>query len=359
MEECLGGSWWRVLAMAAPGAGSAQDDFAVMRTAAMEAARAGRCLVTGWLSRGNGAPLELITTIAAGQPAQPGTGVPRAVEAMGPWLAASGAGRGKHAAPGRAGPHTPAGAAEERPDGAADTGPATGPLTLTEEVPFPEPLLFPAGAWGVPVGGGCFGDLDQLVWVPCPGYPVTPSRPSEPATTASEPGLFEAALVALMRRPFGWLVVAEPTDLMAAETAELRTELDILSRHRDQHTVAAVERTKRRLAELSDFADAGLWRARVLAGASSPDELDVLAPLLAGAVDLGVYPYRLRSAPGARSLAEALSYQMQDAVDGAQSPFFVTAGMLTALAGLPRLGVPGLSVPGLNRAAEADQPAHA
>ena len=370
--------------MAAPGGGSARDDFAMMRPAAIEAARAGRCLVTGWLSRGNGAPLELITTIGpaitgpapSARRAEPGPGGLRIGEAPSLWPGAPGAGRGRHAALGRNGLDTPAAAADAGPDAGPavgpdagpavgpDAGPAAGPaggltaglLTLTEEVPFPEPLLFPAGAWGVPAGGGCFGDLDQLVWVPCPGYPVTPSRAAEPAPGASEPGLFEAALVALMRRPFGWLLVAEPTDLMAAEMAELRTELDILSRHRGQHTVAAVERTERRLAELSDFAEAGLWRARVLAGASSPDELGVLAPLLAGAADLAFYPYRLRSAPGARSLAEALSGQMQDAMDGAQSPFFVTAGMLTALAGLPRLGVPGLSVPGPSRAGQVGRP---
>jgi hypothetical protein len=364
--------------MARPGAaGSARDDFAVIRPAALAAARTGQCIATGWFSRGDGEPLELLTTVRPTMAAGPGrhlhAGV-RAAEDTDSWLAASAAGRGKHAAPG---PETPA--------GAAGPGPAAGSQTLVDELPFPEPLLFPAGAWGVPLGGGCFGDLDQLVWVPCPGFPIAPSRAAERNSTANgladsapptprapkvpgarhrtvaprggrdavsaaaaEPSLFENALVALMRRPFGWLVVAEPTDLLAAETAELRTELDILGRHRNQRTGAAVERTERRLAELNDFADAGLWSARVLAGASSQDELGVLAPLLAGAVDLGLYRYRLRSGQGALRLADALSLHTQDAVDGAQSPFFVTAGMITALAGLPRLGLPGLSVPGVS-----------
>ena len=84
----------------------------------------------------------------------------------------------------------------------------------------------------------------------------------------------------------------------------------------------------------------------MLAGASGPDELDVLAPLLAGSVELGPHPFRLRSDTGAESLEEVLSVQRHDPGDGAQSPFLVTAGALALLAGLPRLGVPGLNVTG-------------
>ena len=84
-------------------------------------------------------------------------------------------------------------------------------------VPVPEPLLFPPGAWGLPVAGGCADDLDRLVWVPC--LAVRGPGPQRPDAVRG-PSLFETALVALMRRPFGWLVVAEP----AARTKGRRPE---------------------------------------------------------------------------------------------------------------------------------------
>ncbi len=192
------------------------------------------------------------------------------------------------------------------------------------------------------------------------GLRVPPSGTRTPsgAELIAGPSLFETALIALMRRPFGWLVVAEPTDLLAAEIAGLRTELDILRRRRERQA-DALERTERCLAERGDFGDGGLWSVRVLAGASGPDELDVLAPLLAGSAELEPHPYRLRSGSGAQSLDEALSATRHNPGDGAQSPFFVTAGTIAALAGLPRLGVPGLNVtrgadPGILPAAGAE-----
>jgi len=56
--------------MAAPGpVASADGDFAAVLPAGLAAAAPGRSLVIGWLSRGDGAPLELITTVG---PADPG-----------------------------------------------------------------------------------------------------------------------------------------------------------------------------------------------------------------------------------------------------------------------------------------------
>ncbi|HEY6500818.1 MAG TPA: hypothetical protein VIZ20_15405, partial [Streptosporangiaceae bacterium] len=89
-DGALTGPWWRVLSMAAPeAAGSAEDDYAAIRPAALAAATAGCPLVVAWLSRGDGADLELIT--------------------MAPTAAAP-ARRGKHAAPapGAPGPAAPA-----------------------------------------------------------------------------------------------------------------------------------------------------------------------------------------------------------------------------------------------------------
>jgi hypothetical protein len=51
--------------MAAPDpVASAASDYAAIQPAAVAAATEGRPLVIGWLSRGDGAPLELITTAA-------------------------------------------------------------------------------------------------------------------------------------------------------------------------------------------------------------------------------------------------------------------------------------------------------
>jgi hypothetical protein len=289
--------------MAAPeAAGSAEDDYAAIRPAALAAATVGCPLVVAWLSRGDGADLELITMAAT--PAAP-------------------ARRGKHAAP-------------------AQVASGAGSPGRTETARGP--LLFPPGARAEPVPGRA-AELERLVWAPCLAGPASPPEPSpDQAEPAEGPGVFETALIALMRRPFGWLVVAEPTDLLAAETAGLRTELEILRRHTERRATGAVEQTERRLAERGTYGAAGLWRVQVLAGAATPGELDVLAPLLAGAAELGTHPYQLRHTTGAHSLAAALAARHHDPADGAQSPFFVTAGTLTALAGLPRVSLPGLEL---------------
>ena len=403
MSDVLTGPWWRILTMTAPDpAGlpaSAEDDYAAIHSAAVAAARQGRPLVIAWLSRGDGAPLELITTAApsaalpgagradSGGAAFPGTapdvtppwaptpagtepevgapwgmaptnaapGAPASPDASpdaGPAAAPPPVRRGKHAAPAR--PHPP------RPDDGSDPPahpqaspappcPTAPPYPSAPPNPSVTPeslassgraLLFPPGAQAEPAEGA-LDDLNRLVWVPCPARPESPADQPEPG---DGPGVFETALIALMRRPFGWLVVAEPTDLLDAETAGLRTELEILRRHHERRSSFAAERTERRLAERGTFGAAGLWRVRVLAGAANPDELDVLAPLLAGAAELGPHPYQLRHTNGAQSLDAALAAQHHDPADGAQTPFFVTAGTLTALAGLPRLGVPGLNL---------------
>ncbi|HEX4254187.1 MAG TPA: hypothetical protein VH089_03810 [Streptosporangiaceae bacterium] len=320
-DGVLTGPWWRVLSMAAPEtAGSAEDDYAAIRPAALAAATAGCPLVVAWLSRGDGADLELITL--APTPAAP-------------------ARRGKHAAPASASvASAPGGGGPGSPAASAAAG---------------GPLLFPPGARAEPARDRA-AELEQLVWAPCLAGPAAlPESPPDPTEPPEGPGVFETALIALMRRPFGWLVVAEPTDLLAAETAGLRTELEILRRHTERRATGAVEQTERRLAERGTFGAAGLWRVQVLAGAASPGELDVLAPLLASAAELGPHPYRLRHTTGAHSLAAALAARHHDPADGAQAPFFVTAGTLTALAGLPRISLPGLELippPGADLTAE-------
>jgi hypothetical protein len=308
------GPWYRVQAITATGAGgTAEQDYALVLPAALNAALRRRPFVAGWLSRGGGAPLELISN---------------------------------------AGP---------LPD--ARRGPDDGA--------GPQELLFPWGARGVRLADGLLADLGRLVWAPCPGRQALPlggdqgdqdgswqagrvaragqrengaQRGHDRAAGQPRATLFESALTTLISRPFGWLVVAEPTGMLDAETAELRTQLNVLRRYDEEHARFDANRAQRRLAELDAFREAGLWKVRVLAGAATEEELRLIAPVLVGSVDLGPHPYRLRSVAGARELADALAAKHLDTTDGAEVPFAATAGPLVALTGLPRLEVPGVRV---------------
>jgi uncharacterized protein len=291
----MAGPWFRVVSLTAPRpAGPAEQDFVGILPAALAAAGRGRPFVAGWLSRGAGAPLELITNAAAAEPAHP---------------------------------------APAPPPGRPDLG--------------GQALLFPPGSRGVPAAPGWLAGWDSLVWVLCPGRQAPPlagpaARP--PAGEPAQPTLFESALAALTGRPFGWLVVAEPTDLLDAEVAELRTQVNVLRRHDEEQSRFGAERTQRRLAELDAFREAGLWEVRVLAGAATQADAALLAPVLAGSVDLSHHPYRLVTGQAPGRLAEALQAKAEDPLGEAQAPFPATAGVLAALTGLPRLEVPGLRV---------------
>jgi uncharacterized protein len=279
--DTLAGPWHRILAITASAAAdSPEADFVAVLPAVLSAAERGQPFVAGWLSRGGGAPLELITNAG----------------------------------------------------GIAASGQAPG-------------VLFPAGARGVPIGDDWRGELDRMVWTSCPGRQAPPLATAETRDGQDRtPTLFESTLVTLMGRRFGWLVIAEPTELIDAEVADLRTQLNVLRRYEEEHSRFDVERAQRRMTELDTFREAGLWSVRVLAGAATPEELRLLAPVLVGSVDLSRHPYRLRSGLEAHSLAEALTVKVQDAADGAVTPFPATAGTLAALTGLPRREVPGLRV---------------
>ncbi|WP_433222367.1 helicase HerA-like domain-containing protein [Microtetraspora malaysiensis] len=314
----LSGPWYRIQAIAAPSrSSSAEWDFVTVLPAVLSAAQRNRPFVIGWLSRGAGAPLELITN---------------------------------------AGPLTP-----PRPPKRA--------VTSIDVTPTgPQPLLFPGGARGVEIGDEWLADLADLVWTPCPGRqapPLSGRREPEP-DEPKQPTLFESTLVTLMSRPFGWVVVAEPTNLLDAEVAHLRTQLNVLRQYGDasERSRFDAERAERRMQELDAFREAGLWNVRVLAGAAGPDELRQIAPVLVGSVEMSHHPYRLRSAMSGPLLSdpvrsgsphgsspesgygftEALHVTLQDPADGAAAPFAATAGALAALAGLPRREVPGVRV---------------
>src|SRR5579859_1120140 len=288
----MAGPWFRVQSIVArPPQGSAEHDFLDILPAASVAARAGRPFVAGWLCRAPGVPLEFLTNaVLPGPPA-----------------------------------------ADSWADQAA--------------------LLFPPGARGVPAPDGWLAAWETLVWAACPGRQATPllTGPAPGDGQPHPPARFEAALAAAGGRPFGWLVVAEPTGLLDAEVAGLRTQVTVLRQHDEEGLRFGTDHAKRRLAELDAFREAGLWAVRVLVGAATPGELARLAPILAGSAELGHHPYRLGAGLELRSLAAALT--ANDVGQGADAavPFLATAGVLAALAGLPEAEVPGLRVLGVSQ----------
>ena len=401
------GPWYRVQAILADGrqGASAERDYASVLPAVLNAAMHRRPFIAGWLSRGGGAPLELITN--AGPLPEPGAPDRQAARLQGRPQGRREFGESSRAIdhdargalfderddldssvviessriigpggviepsrvidPGRPLGSGPAGGASvivepsRSGGGALETVDAIEPSSLFE----PKELLFPWGARGVPMPGSLLTDLDRLVWAPCPGRQAPPLGWDTPQLTVEaavgylgardgrrggndaagrRQTLFESALVTLMARPFGWLVVAEPSELIDTEIAELRTQLNVLRRYDEEHSRFDASRAERRLAELDAFREAGLWNVRVLAGAATEQELRLIAPVLVGSVDLAAHPYRLRSAEEPRDLADALASKLADPVDGAQVPFAATAGALAALTGLPRGEVPGVRV---------------
>lgn len=315
------GPWFRVVALPdAVFGGTPERDYAAVLPAALNAVQAGRPFAVGWISRGGGNQLELITN-SGPLPRPPG--------------AAAGA----------------AGAAGD--SGAAGIG----------QEGHRSELLFPWGSHGTAFDGDPVADLG-LIWGPCPGRQA-PQLLAAPAGVSGrqggapwqlgdaglgglsglggpQPSLFEAALTTLMARPFGWLVVAEPTDLIDAETSDLRSVLNSVRRFDEERSRFDVERAVKRLVELDSFREAGLWRVRVLVGATDAEQLKVVAPMLVGSVDLSAHQYRLRGPSRGLSLAEALAADITDPADGSAVPFAATASVLGALAGLPRREVPGL-----------------
>jgi len=277
------GQWYRVHAVSAAClGGSADRDYATVLPAALNAARHRRPFIAGWLSRGAGAPLELITN--------------------------------------------------------------AGPLPAAESAGSAE-MLFPWGARGRPADGNMLADLDELVWAACPGRQVPVTQTTEPAADSDpRPTLFESALQTLMGRRFAWLIVADPTDLLDDEIAELQSQLTMLRRYDEEQARFDADRAQRRLAELDAYREAGLWHVRALVGASSEADLRLIAPLLVGSADLRAHPYRLRCADDALEFADVLGAKLTDPADGSQVPFAATAGALAALTGLPRQEVPGVRV---------------
>ena len=346
--------WYRVVAI--PDTcygGTAERDYACVLPAVLDAVRGWRPIVVGWFSRGGGAPLELFTNAGPlpSVPDMPLSGLAPAA--------------GRHQDPGEA---TEAPYGLEHPYGRPDAGPVpegngTPPAAATLHDPHRE-LLFPWGGRGIAYSDNVLADLDRLVWAPCPGrqapWSAVAAAPGGSAGGWADPPessawrdsrlpgaaatLFESALTTLMPRPFGWLVVAEPTDLIAAQTAELRSQLTVLRRFDEERSRYDADRIARRLAELDMFYQAGLWNVRVLVGAADAEQLSAVGPMLVGSADLSAHAYRLGGPERPRDLADALAARSANEADDSTVPFAATAGVLAALAGLPRREVPGVKI---------------
>src|SRR5262249_49487669 len=174
-----------------------------------------------------------------------------------------------------------------------------------------------AGGGGRAGGTGGVWGLGGARRPPPLADPAARPAPPDPA----QPTLFESALAALTGRPFGWLVVAEPTDLLDAEIAELRTQVNVLRRHDEERSRFGAERTPRRPGELDASGEAGLWQVRVRAGAATQADAALLTPVLAGSVDLSHHPYRLVTGRAPYRLAEALRARTADPPGEARAPF--------------------------------------
>jgi hypothetical protein len=283
------GPWYRIQAIPAPErVSSAEWDFVTVLPAALSAVHQRRPFVVGWLSRGEGSPLELITN--AGPPA------------------------------------------------AADTG--------------QQGLLFPNGARGMAIGEEWLREAEQMVWTRCPGRLAPRlvhqrgdgERPglfeSTLVSLMSRPfGWFVVA------DPCDEHLIDE-------EIHNLQYDLQMQRRREQDQARLALERADQRLAELDAFREAGLWNVRVLAGAASETELGQIAPVLVGSMEMSHHPYRLRSGEGSGQFGEALRPatppdtvpQRPLAESEFRFPFVATAGAFAALAGLPRREVPGLRV---------------
>ena len=116
------GPWYRVEAITASClGGTAERDYAMVLPAALNAAMHRRPFVAGWLSRGGGAPLELITN--AGPLPMPGSS-----GARGPGRRERDAGGGPHRpqADDRDGPHRPQADDRDAPLDGPPGGPRNG-----------------------------------------------------------------------------------------------------------------------------------------------------------------------------------------------------------------------------------------
>ena len=153
--------------------GTAERDYASVLPAVLNAAQHRRPFVAGWLSRGGGAPLELITN--AGPLPEPGV-ADRSRLGQVPMASVQAVPQARHELIDSPGVIEPSRVIDPSrvivPNRAVEPAGTIEPGAAFE----PKELLFPWGARGVPMPGGLLADLDRLVWAPCPGRQAPAAR---------------------------------------------------------------------------------------------------------------------------------------------------------------------------------------
>src|SRR6266536_4185631 len=242
VSDTSAGPWYRILSIPSPACGkSAEADFVAVLPGVLSAAQRGRPFVIGWLSRGGGAPLELITN--AGPcvfgAAQHDEGAARDVF--------HGAQDVRHGA-------------QDVFQASLDVFHAQQDAFQGQRADFQHPpdvrqpargslsghtMLFPNGAHGTPISDSWLAHAHRMVWTPCLGRqapPLARDGRHDAQQDPHQPTVFESTLVTLMDRPFGWLLIAEPTPSVEAELAELRTQLTAMRRFDEERARLDVER---------------------------------------------------------------------------------------------------------------------
>jgi DNA helicase HerA-like ATPase len=216
------------------------------------------------------------------------------------------------------------------------------------------PLKLPAGGRGQALGpGGLARMLAALpAWVRIAGVAdsllATPDPPpARPPGHTARPSL-EDGLLAAWPGPFAWLVLAEPAG--RAELEELTFGVfaaqGAAQRFDNPQAQLSVKRLQDRHAELRQAASAGLWRVRVLAGATASPQAAEVAGLLCASADLTGLPYALVPWPGCGRLDQLLteaktSSARADSDPEPASPFYGSSKLLAALARPPAREIPG------------------
>jgi len=183
-------------------------------------------------------------------------------------------------------------------------------------------VLFPPGADGAVLPAiDAVGILEGFEWwTRCLGKPDALTRHAWMQTDRADPrasASFEHQLAHLGRRPFAWLVIAEPVPRERLD--DQRREISVAMAGLEDRAQQAglnrmqLERAEERLREYLRSGMSGFWQTHVLVGTTTAEDLAVVAPILCAGTELQDLPYLLRPAPssGQSGLATVLESPLQ------------------------------------------------
>jgi hypothetical protein len=171
-------------------------------------------------------------------------------------------------------------------------------------------LTTPPGARGVPLPADAIvQSLGELpCWAPVAG--IADALLAGSARDGQLPPSLERGLLSAWLDAFGWLVFAEPVpsheiNQLAATSAHAQLLAEQSSSPR---SALAARRAAARHDELRQAVTTGLWRVRLLAGATTPQAAARVVRLLCASMDLRGLPYALAPRSAAVPLPQALTY---------------------------------------------------